>query len=475
MSKRISYAKISGCLSLLYPSDFKMQTISHKQKPIKLGTATALVIGAMLGGGIFALPATLAAFGSISLVAWVITAIGSILIALTFVYLNTIAPETGGAFLYTYKAYGSYMGFLIAVSYWFGWCVGCAAALVAVNSFLAPFWPILNEQSPQFSPLFSLAFKIFLVWLTIGLNMFGIRAVGKFQLLTNLIKISPLFVIAAMAMTKFNIHNITDFYNISGKSNWEALSSAAAITLFAFIGMEAAVVPSDDMASHRVIARATILGTVLVSLFYVFVTLALLGFEPASQIKNLASPFQSVGEILLGKYVAYWITFCAILTILGTVNGGIVIFAQDAMAASHCNILPKIFGDTNNRFNTPIKGIFISGIVMTILLFLTVNNSLQKQFNFLVLLCTLSLVIPYFVSSTAAMVLFMKDPNKLPKKQFYTAFTVALFSSMYAFWMIVGAGQEVVFYGSLFFFSIFWLHFIYVFTQRVRTKVVSDK
>src|SRR5262249_5846742 len=148
----------------------------------------------------------------------------------------------------------------------------------------------------------------------------------------------------------------------------EALSGAAAVTLFAFVGMEAAVVPSEDMASHRVIARATIFGTVLVSLFYIFVTVALLGFEPASQIKNLASPFQSIGQTLLGPYVSYWITFCAILTILGTVNGGIVIFAQDAMAAAHFNILPKIFGDTNNRFNTPIKGIFVSGIVMTVVL-----------------------------------------------------------------------------------------------------------
>src|SRR5262249_18499608 len=155
---------------------------------------------------------------------------------------------------------------------------------------------ILNEQSSQFSPTFSLAFKIFLVWLTIILNMFGIRAVGKFQLITNLIKISPLLVIAGIAITKFNIHNITDFYNISGKSHWEALSGAAAVTLFAFVGMEAAVVPSEDMASHRVIARATIFGTVLVSLFYIFVTVALLGFEPASQIKNLASPFQSIGQ-----------------------------------------------------------------------------------------------------------------------------------------------------------------------------------
>ncbi len=448
--------------------------MQHKQKPIKLVTATALVIGAMLGGGIFALPATLASFGSISLVAWVLTAIGSMLIALTFIHLNTLAPETGGTFLYAYKAYGSSISFIIAVSYWFGWCVGCAGAVVAITSFLAPFWPILNDQSPQFNPLFSLGFKIFWVWITIVLNMFGIRAIGKFQLITNLIKVSPLLVIAALAMTKFNIHHITEFYNISGKSNWEALSGAAAVTLFAFVGMEAAVVPSEDMASHRVIARATILGTVIVSLLYIFVTLALLGFEPASQIKNLTSPFQDIGQALLGSSASYWIAFCAVLTILGSVNGGIVIFAQDAMAVARFKVLPKIFADTHNRFNTPIKGILISGIVMTVLLLLTINNSLQKQFNFLILLSTLSLLIPYFVSSTAAMVLFVKNSNKLSHKQFYKAFILALLSSLYAFWMIIGSGQEVVFYGSLFFFSIFWLHFIYTLIQHQHARKIDQ-
>lgn len=444
----------------------------HLQKPIHLGTATALVIGAMLGGGIFALPATLAAFGSISILAWILTAAGSMLIALTFINLNTLIPETGGTFLYTYKAYGSYMGFFVATSYWFGWCVGCAAAFVSICSFLAPFWSVLDEKSLAFSPFLSLAFKISLAWMTIILNIFGIRAVGKFQLLTNLIKVSPLLIITGVALTQFNLQHLIDSYNISGTSHWQALSNAAAVTLFAFVGMEAAVVPSNDMASHRVIARATIIGTLLISLFYIFVTVGLFGFAQASEIKNMISPFQTIGTHLLGFSVSYWVVFCAILTILGSVNGGIVIFAQDAMAAAKNNVLPKIFGDTNNRFNTPIKGILIAGIVMTLLLFLTINNSLQKQFNFLILLSTLSLLIPYFISSTAAMILLAKTPEKLSKKRFFQAFITALLSSVYAFWMMIGAGQEVVFYGCLLFFSIFWLHLIHTLVQ---TRMLDQK
>ena len=164
----------------------------------------------------------------------------------------------------------------------------------------------------------------------------------------------------------------------------------------------------------------------------------------------------------IGGYV---IAICAIITILGSVNGGILILTQDAMGAARKNLFPKFFADVNNRFKSPVKNIFVSGILMSIMILFTMNDALNKQFNFLILLSTLSLLIPYFISSTAAMTLFIKHPEMFNRKQFLTAFLAALASSLYAFWMMIGAGQEVIFYGCLFFFGIFWLHFIYKYSQ----------
>lgn len=432
----------------------------RNKKPLGFMTALALVIGAMMGAGIFSLPASLASYGSISLIAWLVTGFGSILLALTFSELNRMVPETGGAFLYAYKAYGDYIGFSIAVSYWIAWCLGCAGAIVAIIGFLAPFWSALNEHSPAFNPLIALAVKIAATWLAVLINIFGIRTVGITQLVTNLLKIIPLLVLAGFSLAKLKLSNITGYFNISGVSNWQALIGSAALTLWAFTGLEAAVVPADDISNHKTIAYATVMGTAFIAILYVIVTFALFGLFPAAQLKNSVSPFNDVAVLLFGNTGAYIIAACAIITILGSVNGGILILVQDAMAAARYKLMPALFAKIHKRSNTPVAGIIVSGMVITATLLLTVNQALLKQFNFLILLSTLSLLIPYFVSSTAAMVLLLRD-LKIKGRDFIKSFMVAALSSIYAFLTLIGVGQEVFFYGCLFFFAIFWLHLIF--------------
>jgi APA family basic amino acid/polyamine antiporter len=443
---------------------------STERKPLGFWTAGALVVGAMLGGGIFGLPASLAAFGSISILAWIITAIGSIFLALTFIELNRMIPKTGGAFLYAYHAYGDYMGFAIAISYWFAWCVGCAGAMVLITSFLAPFWPQLNSHSPQYQPWLALSINVSLVWITIIINMLGIKVVGRVQLITNLLKVIPLLALCCYGLFKIHAANLIHYFNISGSSNGHALAGAAALTLWAFTGFEAAVVPADDVTSHRVIGWSTILGTLFTALLYIVITIVMLGIIPAAQLKNSASPFNDIATTLFGPEAVYWITACALITIVGTVNGGILILIQDAMAAAKNKLLPPIFGDTNNRFQTPIKSLLLSGVLMTVLLMMTINESLNKQFNFLILLSTLSLLIPYFISATAALILIMKNAKDVSRKRLLYVFCIASLGSIYAFWTFIGVGQEVIFYGCLFFFSTFWLHLIFKWSQWLKEK-----
>ncbi len=443
------------------------------QKPLGFWTATSLVISAMMGAGIFGLPASLAAFGTISIIAWILTTLGALLLALTFVNLNRMVPQTGGPFLYAYHAYGEYMGFAIAASYWMAWCIGCAAAIVAIDGFLAPFWPQINEHSVHYSPFIALLVKLGFIWLTIIINMLGIRTVGRVQLISTLLKIVPLLLICAFGLPKIHLANFTHYYNISGVSSWSALSGAAALTLWAFSGLEAAVVPADDITNHRVIAYATMLGALFTALIYILITVVFLGVYPATIVKNSVSPFNDIATALFGSGATYWIAACAIITIVGSVNGGILILSQDAMAAARNKLLPAIFDKRRNRFNTPIKSLFLAGIVITLLLFMTMNQALLKQFNFLILLSTLSLVIPYFVSATAALILMMKKPEDFSRGKFLWLFFIALLASIYAFWTLIGVGQETFFYGGLFFFTTFWLHFIYKGYQWLAKKPAS--
>jgi basic amino acid/polyamine antiporter, APA family len=357
------------------------------------------------------------------------------------------------------------MGFAIAISYWFAWCIACAGAVVVVDGFLAPFWPALNEHSPFYSAYISLAVKVIIIWGMIIINMLGIQLVGRIQLITSLLKIIPLLLICIVGISKVHWSNLTQYYNISGTSNWHAITGAAAVTLWAFTGLEAAVVPSDDVKTHKIVAYATVFGMILTSLIYILITIVILGVTPATVVKNSVSPFNDIATQLFGPSAAYWIAACAIITIVGSINGGILILAQDAMAAARNQLLPKLFAVGANRFKTPIKSLLLSGILMTVLLMMTMNKSLNKQFNFLILLSTLSLLIPYFVSSTAALVLMMKEKTYYSRRHFIYVFFIASLSSLYAFWTFIGVGEDVFFYGCLFFFATFWLHFIYKWYQ----------
>lgn len=260
--------------------------VQNKSKALGFWTATSLVISAMLGAGIFGIPASLAAFGSISILAWLATAVGTIFLALTFIELNKMIPETGGAFLYAYHAYGELMGFVIAMSYWFAWCVGCAGALVPIIDFLIPYWPILDGHHAGYSPWLSLGVKCLFLWLTVFINILGIKAVGRVQLITTLLKLIPLLAICIFGIEKIHLHTIISSFNITHESNIHALTGAAALTLFAYLGFEAAVIPADDVTSHRTIAWSTILGTVVTSLLYILTSFILFGLYPAEQLKK---------------------------------------------------------------------------------------------------------------------------------------------------------------------------------------------
>jgi APA family basic amino acid/polyamine antiporter len=239
-----------------------------------------------------------------------------------------------------------------------------------------------------------------------------------------------------------------------------AFTGAATLTLWAFIGLESAVVPADEVTNSRVITKATMIGTFATALLYILLTIALLGLIPANILKNSASPLSDAAVMLFGHHADLWIAGFAIITIMGALNGSILVQVQDAMAAADHQLFPRAFSK-RSRFDTPAKGFVISALVMTGLLLLTLHDSLLKQFNFLLLLSTLSFLIPYFVSATAELMILSKTKAIESFKMRLVRNLIALAASIYAFWMFIGAGTEIIVYGCLFFFALFWVYWLF--------------
>lgn len=182
----------------------------ERKRVLGLGSSTALVVGNMVGSGIFLLPASLAAYGGISIVGWLFTAVGAMLLALVFAKLASMVPKVGGPYAYSRLGFGDFAGFWIAWGYWISVWTGNAAIAVALVSYLGGVIPILSQQL-WLSGLVAVG----LVWLVTWINVMGIKQVGVFQVITTIMKLVPLVAMATIGLFWVNWSHFIPF-NTSG-------------------------------------------------------------------------------------------------------------------------------------------------------------------------------------------------------------------------------------------------------------------
>jgi len=419
------------------------QTTSRK---LGLWMSTALVIGNMIGSGIFLLPSSLAPYGGISLIGWFFTSVGAICLALVFAKLAAWVPRAGGPYAYTRLGFGDFAGFWIAWGYWIAIWVGNAAIAIACVSYLEVFLPALRGNT-----LLTGIGAIALVWLFTWINCLGVKEVGVTQLLTTVVKIVPLVAIATVGLFWLNPNHFLPF-NPSGEPAFSAVSSVAALTLWSFIGLESATVPAGDVENPaRTIPRATILGTLITALVYILGTVAVMGVIPQTILANSGAPFADAARAMWGDWAYYAVGFGAVVSCAGALNGWTLLQGQIPMAAAGDRLFPQKFG-TLSRRGVPAFGVIISSVLITLLLLLNYsgNRSLVEIFNFVILLATLTTVIPYVFCSIAEFIIFLRDPAHLGgRRRFRGSGIVAAIAFLYSVWAVYGSGAETVLYGFI--------------------------
>jgi APA family basic amino acid/polyamine antiporter len=278
----------------------KSGSTSGRGRVLGLWMCTALVVGNMVGSGVFLLPASLGAYGGISIVGWLITTAGALVLALMFSRLSRMMPAAGGPFAYTRRGLGDFAGFLVAWGYWISIWTSNAALAVALVSYLTAFWPGLAGSNASAAMI-----AVGSIWLLSWVNAVGVRNAGVVQLVTTVLKLLPLIVIATFGLLYFNLEHFTPF-NVSGESTFSAITTTVALTLWAFLGLESATIPADDVKDPgRTIPRATILGTVIAAFVYVFGTVAVMGLLPPSTLAISTAPFADAAGQAWGSWAAY--------------------------------------------------------------------------------------------------------------------------------------------------------------------------
>ena len=444
---------------------------SNLKRELGLMAAIAIVVGNIIGSGIFMAPASLAAVTNpkTAMIAWIITAIGSILIALSFANLGSAMPKTGGPIVYTRAAFGDFAAFLIAWTYWIGAWVGNAAIITAFMSYLTYFFPQAN------TPIIAFLLTSAILWTFTIINILGVKEAGIVGIITTVLKIIPLIVFLIIGLMEFNPEYLTTITDpkLSGLST---LPAAIAITLWAFVGLESATVPAGEIKNpEKNIRYSTIFGTLISAIIYILISVVAMGAMNQAELAQSKAPLADIINAATGAtWGGNFIAIGAIISTLGATSGWILTTGRSAYAASKDNLFPKVFGKINPRFNTPVASLVISGICANILLILNYVGSLRSAFDFMILLGTLAFLPSYAFSAAAEIVLLRKQSKEFNIWNFLKNSFISILAFGYSIYAIYGTGSEVVMYG--FILMLVGIPFyLYMMLQNNKTDKKVDK
>ncbi|MBC9250308.1 amino acid permease [Pseudomonas alcaligenes] len=408
-------------------------------------TCSALVVGNMVGSGVFLLPSSLAPYGGLSLIGWLVSTTGAVLLALTFARLSRFNPAAGGPYAYTRDAFGSFAGYLCAWTYWKAAWIGNAAIAVTLVGYLRVFIPALGD------PLLTVTVAIGAIWLCTLINLRGITAFGYVQNILTLLKLVPLLLVGLLGWFYFHPEylRIPPPAELPGGGYAQAIATTAALTLWSFIGLESATVPAEHVRDpRRTIPRATLFGTVVAATVYILSITAVQGILPPEVLVKSTAPFADAARVMLGTWGYYFIAGGAVVACLGALNGWVLLQGQIPMATARDGLLPESLAKTN-KYDVPANGLLVSGVLVTLLVLVDGQGDLVEVFNVIILLGTMAGVVPYVFCAAALLQLLAVRPGDFGPREQGRLLLIGSSAFVYSMWALYGTGPQAIFWGFL--------------------------
>jgi APA family basic amino acid/polyamine antiporter len=402
----------------------------------------ALVIGNSIGSGVFMLPAALAPYGLNSLLGWLITATGAILLTVLFSQLSRAHPHAGGPYAYALLAFGPFPAFIVAWGYWISIWVGNAAIVTGGVSYLTPLFPQVGT-----SPATATTITMVALWGLTFVNWYGIKASGWVQSVTTVLKLLPLFAIAVVGLLSVGKASHSPVMHLP--LSMSGTTATITLTLWALLGMESATIPADKVHDpSRTMARATLVGGILTAGICILACTTVLLLIPSATLARSDAPFVDLARQLwgdgAGKLFALFVTISA----FGCLNGWILLQGELPAAMARTGVFPAIFARQSSR-QTPAFGLFFGSALVTALYLMNFQKSLASIFTFMILLSTTACLVMYAVCSLALLRLVWTRQMAAATLSKATLAAVGFIAAIYSFWTIVGAGAEAVMWGCV--------------------------
>ena len=397
-------------------------------KRLNRGMSLAMVIGTMIGSGIYLLPTTLAPYGPNLVVAFAVTITGTMCLALVFARLAARLP--GGPFAYVEAAFGETPAFLTLWSYLVSQWTGVAAVAVAVAGAIG----FVVPQASSGVGLTIVALGSILVLTFV--NLTGARSAGWVQVAATLIKIIPLIAVVLLVAVRFgSTQPLEPLAPVP--VTLAGVAAAAALMLFSLTGFEAATVTANvTEASEETVPRATIIGTGITGLIYLTATVSALLLLPSALAANSTAPFADAISPILGNAAGAVVAVIAAISAFGTCNALLLLSAEVGRSISGANDLPPWFRRTNAA-GVPVGSLLVGAAIAAVLVIASTSDSFVTVYVFIALVSTVASLVLYAVCAAAALKLKVTRGLLL----------VTVVALIYALAMFVGAGLEATLWG----------------------------
>ena len=415
---------------------------SIQPKKMNLIQLTFIVAVNMMGSGIIMLPSNMAKVGAISLLSWLVTAVGSMAIAYGFAQAGIFNQRSGGMAAYAEDAYGKSGYFITFLLYFLSLVIGNVAIGISAVGYLAGFFPWLSS-----TPVATCIGLIILLWLTTVANFGGPNMTGRIGSITVWGVIIPVGLLSIIGWFWFSRETFDAAWNPQGLSLAQGMGSSITLTLWAFLGMESAAQNSNAVENpKRDVPLACLFGTLGAAVIYILSTTVIQGIVPNAELAASTGPFALAYAKMFNPTIGSIIMALAVLACLGSLLGWQFTVAQTGKAAADDRMFPAFFSKTN-AMGAPITGMIVLGIVQTLLALSTISPTLNEQFMSLVSLAVVTNVIPYVIALSALPV--MMKLAGISEGRYAVNMAVALVAMVYSVFALYASGNTAVMGGMI--------------------------
>jgi arginine:ornithine antiporter / lysine permease len=418
---------------------------------LRLGALTALVVGSMIGGGIFSLPQNMAvsADACAVLIGWAITAVGMLTLAFVFQTLANRKPELdGGVYIYAKEGFGDYMGFSSAWGYWISAWLGNVGYFVLLFSTFGYFFPVFGEGN---TPIAIVCASV-LLWGVHFLVLRGIKEAAFINLVTTIAKVVPLVLFIVICVFAFRTDIFTsDFFGANNPKLGSVSSQVRnmmLVTVWVFIGIEGASIFSARAEKRTDVGKATVIGFVGVLLVLVLVNVLSLGIMKQPELAALQNPSMAgVLQHVVGPWGAVLISVGLVISLLGALLSWVLLCAEIIFSAARDSTMPK-FVRKENAKQVPANALWLTNGLTQLFLFVTLFS--KGTYLSLIYLATSMILLPYFWSAAYALLLAWRgETYESTPKERGKDLVISAISVLYAVWLIYAGGLKYVLLSAL--------------------------